>query len=72
MTTSVSSDRAGVLAAIDSSLEEADQGTRLLLSSGSAMPIEAGRVLKPAAMPCATKLWDGVEKEGPALLTAVL
>ena len=40
-TTSVSSDCAGVLAAVESSLKEADQVTHLSLSSGFAMPIEA-------------------------------
>ena len=40
-TTSVSSDRAGVLDAIESSLASADNSTRLSLSSGFTVPIEA-------------------------------
>ena len=56
----------------DSSLSEADQATQLLLSSGVTVPIEAERVLKPAAMPCATKDFDDDEREGLALLTAML
>ena len=70
--TSVSSDRAGVLAAFDSSLKEADQVTQLSLSSGFTVPIKAERVLKPAAMSCATKYFDDDEKEGLVLLTAML
>ena len=69
-TTSVSSDRAGILAAIDSNLQEADQATQLLLSSGFIVPIEAERVLKPAAMSRATKYFDDDENEGLGLLTA--
>ena len=71
-TTSVSSDRAEALAAIDSSLNKADQVTQLSLSSGVTVPIEAERVLKPVAMACATKYFDDDEKEGLALLTAML
>ena len=36
------------------------------------MPIEADRVLKPAAISCATKYFDDREKEGLDLLTAML
>ena len=71
-TTSVSSDRAGVLAAIDSNLQEADDVTQLSLSSGFTVPVEAERVLKPAALSCAAKYFDDDEKEGLALLTAML
>ena len=70
-TTSVSSDCAGVLAAIDSGLNEADQVTQL--SSGFTVPIEAERVLKPAAASwnCSAKYFDDDEKEGLDFLTAM-
>ena len=71
-TTSVSSDRAGVLAAIDTSLTSADKATKLLLSSGSTVPVEAERVLKQAALARATKYFEDDSKEGLALLTAML
>ena len=72
-TTSFSDDCAGVLVAIDASLNAANQVTQLSLSSGFNAPIEAERVLKPAAMSCATtKYFDGDEKEGLALLTDLL
>ena len=71
-TTSVSSDRAGVLAAIDSNLQEADDVTQLSLASGFTVPVEAERVLKPAALSCAAKYFDDDEKEGLILLTAML
>ena len=70
--TSVSSDRAGVLAAIDSNLQEADDVTQLSLASGFTVPVEAERVLKPAALSCAAKYFDDDEKEGIILLTAML
>ena len=61
-------------AATDSAagLNEADQVTQLSLSSGFTVPIEAEQVLKPAAMSCATKYFGDDEKEGLALLTAML
>ena len=36
------------------------------------MPVEAERVLKQAALTCATKYFKDVSKEGLALLTAML
>ena len=91
----VSSDRAGVLAAIDSNLRrlqsllvvlghllpltltrkkpiKSHTDTQLSLSTGCTVPIEAERVPKPAAMPCATKCLDDDENEGLTLLTVML
>ena len=51
--TSVSSDRDGVLTAVKTSLTSADKATKLLLSSGFTVPVEAERVLKQAALACA-------------------
>ena len=70
--TSVSSDRAGVLAAIETSLMSADKATQLSLSSGFTVPVQAERVLKQAALTCATKYFEENSKEELALLTAVL
>ena len=71
-TTSVSGDRTGVLAAIDTSLTSADKDTKLSLSSGFDVPVEAERVLKQAALTCATRYFQDDSKEGLTLLTAML
>ena len=67
-------DRAGVLAAIETSLTSADKATKLSLSSGFAVPVEAERVLKQAAVTksCATKYFEGDLKEELALRAAML
>ena len=70
--TSVSSDRAGVLAAIETSLMSADKATQLSLSSGFTVPVQAERVLKQAALTCATKYLEDNSKEEMALLTSIL
>ena len=69
---SVSSDCAGVLAAIDSSLSKSDQVTQLSLSCGFTVLTEAERVLKHAAMSRDTTCVDADEHGGLALLTAML
>ena len=71
-TTSVSTDRAGVLAAVEQSLTNADKATKLSLSSGFTVPVEAERVLKHAALTCATKYFEDDPKESIAHLTALL
>ena len=71
-TTSVSSGRAGGLVAIEMSLGSADKATALSLSSGFAVPIEAERVLKNAALACAIKYFEDDAKEGLVLLTGML
>jgi hypothetical protein len=71
-TTSVSTDRAGVLAAVEQSLTNADNATKLSLSSGFTVPVEAERVLKHAALTCATKYFEDDPKESIAHLTALL
>ena len=72
MTTLVSSGRSGVLAAIEASLTSADKATKLSLSSGFTVPVEAKRLLKQAALTSATKYFEDDLKEGLALLTAML
>ena len=71
-TASVASDRAGVLAAIETSLASADKATKLSVSTGFTVPNYAERVLKNAALTCATKYFEEDAKEGLVLLTAVL
>ena len=71
-TTLVSSDWTGVLAAIERSLANADKVTKLSLSSGFTVPTEAERVLKQAALTCATKYFEDDSKEGLAQFTALL
>ena len=61
-----------VLAAIETSLTSADQATKLSLSSGFTVPVEAERVLKQAALTCATKYFEDDPKEAIAQLTALL
>ena len=60
------------MAAIETSLTSADKATKLSLSSGFTVPVEAERVLKQAALTCATKYFEDDPKEGIAQLTALL
>ena len=71
-TTSVSTDRAGVQAAVELSLTNADNATKNSLSSGFTVPVEAERVVKHAALTCATKYFEDDPKESIAQLTALL
>ena len=73
-TTSVSSDRAGVLAAIETSFASAsaDKAKKLSLLSGFTVPIETERVLKNAALTCATQYFEDDAKGGLVPLTDML
>ena len=70
--TSVSTGRAGVLAAVELSLTTADNATKLSLSNGFTVPVEAGRVLKQAALTFATKYFENDPKGSIAQRTALL
>ena len=71
-TTSVSSDRAGVLVAIETSLTSSDKATQLSLSPDFPVPGNGEQVLKQAALTCAKKRFEDDSKEGLALLTDML
>ena len=60
------------MAAVETSLTSADKATKLSLLSRFTVPVEAERVLKQAALICATKYSEDDPKEGIAQLTALL
>ena len=61
-----------MVAALKSNLKIADNYNKLSLSSGYAVPVEAERVIKQAALNCAEKYFDDEEKQGLPTLTAMM
>ena len=71
-TQSVSTTRTEVAAALKTNLTIADNYNKLRLSSGYAVPIEAERANKQAALNCAEKYFDDEEKRVLPILTAIM
>ena len=73
-TQSVSTTRVEVVAALKADLTIADNYNKFSLSSGYTVPVDAERVIKQAAVNCASaeKYFDDEEKQGLPILTAMM